>query len=238
MTKPQLGLFKELYHHLLAGEAVELDALGPTAHRVLLSSFTLSLNARNQVDSAVEQSMIFSLMAPTPGRFLSALSHTQLFARSQRTIFTTFFHTAWHGGPDCDFKLDDRANSHAHAQDSCNVDDDEEPSEIEAGKELDRETDEVEESVDFCRFGDQVPTMRVDDVWDDEGMFDVSGVKEATSDDGDMGMEILTGRDGDDALLTYVLAFAVLNFWKVMISPGCCAVFTNGRILNLPHTVA
>jgi hypothetical protein len=133
VTKPQQSLFKDFYNLLLKGADVELTSLAPLAHRILLSSFTLSLNARNQVDSGFEQFMIFAIMTPSLHTFLSALCHTQLFAQTQRTIFSTFLHTAWHGGADADFKLEDRGS----------VTGNDEGSKQEPGGDLDTEADDI-----------------------------------------------------------------------------------------------
>lgn len=195
VTKIQQSLFKELYELLLAGEDVALESLAPVSHRILLSSFTLSLDVRNQVDSAVEQFMIFAIMTPTISVYLSALSHTQLFARMQRTILSTLLHTAWHGGADADFKLEEQV---------VDAEMDEEESEDNIGCDFDREAEEAEDSVEFHQFGELQETEGIG-VWDDE-MFDSAGVEcsmlaGGDEDDDDMGMEILVGRDGDDELL-------------------------------------
>jgi hypothetical protein len=194
VTKVQQSLFKELYELVLAGEDVELERLAAVTHRILLSSFTLSLDVRNQVDSAVEQFMIFAIMTPTIRVYLSALSHTQLFARMQRTVFSTLLHTAWHGGADADFELEGQKDGAEN--DVGELDD--------IGSDFDREAEEVEDSVEFYRF-DETQAAGVL-AWDGD-MFDNAGVDDripATTndeDEDDMGMEILTGRDGDDELL-------------------------------------
>ncbi|KIM73120.1 hypothetical protein PILCRDRAFT_733216 [Piloderma croceum F 1598] len=203
VTKPQQSLFRDLYNLLLKGADVELTSLAPLAHRILLSSFTLSLNARNQVDSAFEQFMIFAIMTPSLHTFLSALCHTQLFARTQRTIFSTFLHTAWHGGADTDFKLEDRGS--VTGNDEGNK---QEPGGN--GGDLDTEADDTGDDIDFHQFDEMAPTAGAG--WDD-GIFDDAGVyvgmpdEQNADEDADEGMEILTDWDGDDVLLRLLYDF-------------------------------
>src|ERR1700683_2651183 len=141
MTEGQLNLFRDLYSLLARGSALEMALLAPVAHRIIFSAYTLNMNVRNKVDSALEQSLILTILTPVKGWYLSALSTTQLFAHIQRIGFSAFFHTAWHGGIDVDFALENCKV----AEEECDENGGEEgDADSEAGDYLAREAEEVE----------------------------------------------------------------------------------------------
>ena len=105
VSAEQVELYKALYDLLLPGEEVNVADIAPTGHRLLYSTFTMHFSSRNQVDSAFEQSLIFSILSPKQGHYLSANVLQQLFSRTQRTCFSTFFHAARLGGCDVDYVM-------------------------------------------------------------------------------------------------------------------------------------
>ena len=94
VTEEQKPPIKTFYSMLRKGSDLDLEVLA-VAHRLLLSMFTLSLSCYNKVDSAFEQAMVFTIMTNQRGEYIICNAHTQLCAHAQRTIFTSFIHTAW-----------------------------------------------------------------------------------------------------------------------------------------------
>lgn len=208
LTPSQRELFKQFYALLLEGKGGHASIM-VVAHKLLHSAFTLSLDSRTQVDSAFEQSMIFTLMTPIRDQYISPAAHTALFAHTQRTIFTTFFHTAWHGG--LDFEFEDRDAK-------VDIDDDDEEgsadegidAECEGAKDLSNETEEMADSIPFHRFKKSGPPPLAevnqdddDDGWEDAGVEKHSAHSKDSPDDAeeDSEFELLVEREGDDALL-------------------------------------
>jgi hypothetical protein len=194
VTAEQVKLYKTLYEQLLPGEGVDMADIATTAHRILYSTFTMHFSSRNKVDSAYEQSLIFSIMSPKPGHYLSANVLQQLFARTQRTCFSTFFHTAWLGGPEVDYISVD------YTEDVVDEEEDEEgqEDEFESGL-VDGEIEDVEDEMnelDFQGPGEGLGGLNEQDaavIVDDTTMFELAG-----ADGDDLHGNITTARPLDD----------------------------------------
>ena len=156
--------------------------------------------------------LIFTIMTPVHNQFISPTAHTQLCAQTQRTIFTTFFHTAWHGGPNSNFKFIDRG-----AEEVVGNGDSRSTTEgdgAEEGEEhLAMETEDVVDSIPFPRFQQTgpPPLAAVDgdddddnDSWDNAGVGSGHNVSKddkegESSDSGDESeFELLEERQGND----------------------------------------
>jgi hypothetical protein len=84
LTREQFDLFKELYSLLVWGSALKIADLAPISHHIVFSAYTLNVDVQNKVDNALEQSLVFTILTPIKGWYISALSTTQLFAHIQR----------------------------------------------------------------------------------------------------------------------------------------------------------
>ena len=204
LTPEQLHLFKELYSLLVRGSALQIAVLAPIAHRIVFSAYTLNMNVRNKVDSALEQSLVFTILTPVKGWFISALSTTQLFAHIQRIGFSALFHTAWQGGIDVDFVLDSHMDTEEE-QEHDGDGDEEGDSPEESGDDLAREAEEAQAELELHSFkapNSVGPTAHREWSLDD---FDTAGepATEPQSEGEDLGIEILEGRQDEDPLLMY-----------------------------------
>jgi hypothetical protein len=210
LSQEQFDLFKELYTLLVRGSALEISVLAPTAHRIVFSAYTLNMNVRNKVDSALEQSLVFTTLTPVKGWYISALSTTQLFAHIQRIGFSALFHTAWLGGVDSDFVLDNHVNTGDEQEDEGN-EDEEADSPEESEDDLAREAEEAQQGLELHSFkGPNAvgPTTHREWSLDD---FDTAGeaATEPQSEDEDLGIEILEDRQDEDPLLMYDFRFYI-----------------------------
>jgi hypothetical protein len=188
--------FKVLYGLLSQGEKVDTGSLATTAHRILFHTFTTRLSVSQQVDSALEQALIFSMLTPHAEQWLSAVCLTQLCSHMQRTIFSTFFHTAWMGGIDRAFTLSCPPDD---AADDGDVHSDDTMTEVQAAMEMeDKEADTDFEKFDGVEVGFEGWAA---------GSFDVAEISGADGSDPccetlDSGMDILRGCDScEDPLL-------------------------------------
>jgi hypothetical protein len=183
VSAQQAKLYKALYDQLLPGEDVNMGDIAPTAHRLLYSTFTMRFGSSNRVESAFEQSLIFSILSPKPAHYLSANFLQQLFSRTQRTCFSTLFHAARLGGPDVDYVMVEYAEEDDEDRDG--VDDgEEEEDEFECGAINDAEDEMME--MDF-----RGPGEGLDDAGGEQGAL---GIEDNT----DM-FELANGDgDGDD----------------------------------------
>ena len=199
LTQTVLEEFKVLYGLLSQGEEVDTGSLATTAHRILFLTFTTSMDIRQPVDSALEQSIIFSMLTPHRDQWLSAACLTCICAQVQRTIFSTIFHTAWMGGIDGTFTLtcpSDNSTIIANTGDEADDSDtqhDDTMDEIQA----DEEVEDKEADTDFEKFN----SIESDFSEWTAGSFDVAGAPSSAdanlpySEAQDFGMEILHGRD-------------------------------------------
>ena len=199
LTQAVLEEFKVLYGLLSQGEEVDTGLLAATAHRILFHTFTTPMNVRQPVDSALEQSLIFSMLTPHAEQWLSAACLTHLCTQLQRTIFSTFFHTAWMGGIDGTFTLscppDDKGLS-ANTESAADDGDSQSPDPM-TGVQADTEMEDREADTDFEKFDG------VEADFDEWAELDPSMLLETSCADGndpyseaqDSGMEILHGRD-------------------------------------------
>jgi hypothetical protein len=206
LSQEQFDLFKELYTLLVQGSALEIAVLAPTAHRIVFSAYTLNMNVRNKVDSALEQSLVFTTLTPVKGWYISALSTTQLFAHIQRIGFSALFHTAWLGDVDVDFALDSHVAEHEHD----GSEDEEGDSPEESEDDLAREAEEAQQGLELHSFkGPNAvgPTTHREWSLDD---FDTAGeVATEPQSDEDLGIEILEDRQDEDPLLMYDSRFDI-----------------------------
>jgi hypothetical protein len=209
LTREQFDLFRDLYSLLVRGSALEMDILAPLAHRIVFSAYTLNMNARNKVDSALEQSLVFTTLTTVKGWYISALSTTQLFAHIQRTGFSTLFHTAWHGGIDVDFMLESNTTTEGHDDEG----DEDGDGDDETADDLVREAEEVEDGLELHSFQKPNAVKRTAHSGWSFDEFDAAGeaAAEPQSEDEDLGIEILEGRQGEDALLRYDPLIFVLD---------------------------
>jgi hypothetical protein len=204
LTREQFSLFRDLYSFLVRGSALEIAVLAPIAHRIVFSAYTQNMNVRNKVDSALEQSLVFTTLTPVQGRYISALSTTQMFAHIQRIGFSAFFHTAWHGGIDVDFVLERHIDTEEDEERDDEGDEEGESPE-ETGDDLAREAGEVQDALELHSFKEPNAVERVHREWSLDD-FDAAG-EEATepqSQGSDLGIDIIEDRQDDDPLLMYV----------------------------------
>src|SRR6267154_725024 len=82
---------------------------GPIAHEILYSSFTMATSVKDQVATAMEQSVIFSILTPEKGKYLSPKVLSFIFAHTQRTGFSAILHVAWEGGIEKGHVMEDRS---------------------------------------------------------------------------------------------------------------------------------
>jgi hypothetical protein len=205
LTREQFSLFRDLYSFLVRGSALEIAVLAPIAHRIVFSAYTQNMNVRNKVDSALEQSLVFTTLTPVKGWYISALSTTQIFAHIQRIGFSAFFHTAWHGGIDVDFVLERHIDTEEDEERDGEGDEEGESPE-ETGDDLAREAEEVQDGLELHSFKEPNAVERAHLEWSLDD-FDAAG-EEATepqSDGSDLGMDIIEDCQEDDPLLMYVL---------------------------------
>lgn len=151
LTLDQLELFLKLYEYLKKGPDADMNAFAPTVHRILYATFTVSTDARIQVATAVEQSLIFSILTSHPGVWLSPQVLCHLYCHYQRTCFTTFFHTAWLGGAEPDYQLETHTEDREEKGEEDEEDKDEERT-VNSGVVLERELEDVEDEVEMVNF--------------------------------------------------------------------------------------
>jgi hypothetical protein len=203
LTRDQLDLFRDLYSLLVRGPTLEISTLAPIAHRIVFSAYTLNMNVRNKVDSALEQSIIFTTLTPVKGWYISVLSTTQIFAHIQRIGFSALFHTAWHGGISVDFALESRIDTGAGDQDGARG----EEGDIadETGDDLAREAEEVQDGLELHNFKgpNGVERTAYSELSLDD--FDTAGevTTEQQSEGQDLGIDILEDRPDEDPILRY-----------------------------------
>jgi hypothetical protein len=202
LTREQFDLFKDLYSLLVRGPALDVGILAPIAHRIIFSAYTLNMNARNKVDSALEQSLIFTILTPVKGWYISTLSTTQIFAHIQRIGFSALFHTAWHGGIDIDFVLESHMDAEEH-QDQDGEAGEEGYSPDETGDDLAKEVEEVQDGLELHNFkGPNAGERIVHREWSLDD-FDTAGEATDEPQSDNMGMEILEDRQHEDPMLRY-----------------------------------
>lgn len=152
VSAEQIGLYKALYQLLLQGEDVTMDNIAPVSHQILYSTFTMHFSLHNKVDSAFEQSLIFSILLLKPGHYLPANVLQQSLACIQQTCFSTIFHTAWLGSPDINYRMVE----HTEEQDV-----------------NDEGYDEGEDEDD--ELGSGLPGLEIDDAKDENNEIDFQG---------------------------------------------------------------
>ena len=208
LTREQFDLFKDLYSLLVRGPALEVGILAPIAHRIIFSAYTLNMNPRNKVDSALEQSLIFTTLTPVKGWYISVLSTTQIFAHIQRIGFSALFHTAWLGGIAVDFMLENYMDTEEDQDQDGEGGEGDSPDET--GDELVKEVEEVQDGLELHNFkGPNAVERTAHREWSlDE--FDTAGEATDGPQSDDLGIEILEDRQDDDPMLRYdSLAFDV-----------------------------
>jgi hypothetical protein len=212
LTREQFDLFRELYSLLVRGLKLEIAILAPIAHRIVFSAYTLNMNVRNKVDSALEQSLVFTTLTPVKGLYISALSTTQIFAHIQRIGFSAFFHTAWHGGIDVDFVLESRMDTEEE-QERNGEGDEEGDSPEETGDDLTSEAGEVQDGLELHSFKGPNAVGRTTHSECSLDDFDTAGevAAEPQSEGEDPGIEILEGSQGEDPLLMYDFSFFMFD---------------------------
>jgi len=211
LTRGQLDLFKDLYSLLSQGSTIEMALLAPITHRIIFSAYTLKMDVRKKVDSVLEQSLILTVLTPVKGWYLSTLLTTQIFAHIQRIGFSALFHTAWHGGIDVDFVLENRKATDEERDGAGG-----EGGEIEqgdgdgeAGDDLATEAEEVEDGLELRNFKGQNTVARTAhkewslDEFDTSGEGETSHAVDPQAQDADLGIEILEERQDEDPLLRY-----------------------------------
>jgi hypothetical protein len=201
LSREQFDLFRDLYSLLVRGPALEIATLAPIAHRIVFSAYTLNMNVRNKVDSALEQSIIFTTLTPVKGWYISALSTTQIFAHIQRIGFSALFHTAWLGGIDADFALESQVDTEEEDQDGEGGEPGDSADDMR--DDLAREAEEVQDGIELHSFkGPNAMESHRELSLDD---FDTAGevTAEPQSEGEDLGVEILEDRPDEDPMLRY-----------------------------------
>jgi hypothetical protein len=230
LSREQFDLFRDLYSLLVQGPALEIATLAPIAHRIVFSAYTLTMNVRNKVDSALEQSIIFTTLTPVKGWYISVLSTTQIFAHIQRIGFSAFFHTAWHGGVGTGFALESQIDT-----------DEDEDKDGEGGEEgdaadeiddnLDGEAEEVQNGLELHTFKgpNSVEPMAHRELSLDD--FDTAGevITEPQSEGQDLGIDILEDRPDEDPILRYDSLYSYALPCKLTARYlGICTTSANG----------
>jgi hypothetical protein len=193
LTPVAIEQFKALYTLLLQGQSVDMASIAPIAHRILFFTFTTPMDTRHPVDSAFEQSLIFSMVTSNAEQWLSADCLTHLCAQVQRTIFSTFFHTAWMGGIDGAFTLSHPTDNITTQEEKAAADEDiDTVTDVEAEEDLEDREDEI----DFENFDG----VKADFNGWAAAAFDITGdptvdVNHLDLEVQDTGMEILHGRE-------------------------------------------
>lgn len=152
--------FKQLYGLLAVGQVADREKFGPVVHEILYYNFTMPTNIKDQVATALEQSLIFCISTSERAKYLSPGLLCYLFAHVQRTCFSTFVHTAWQGGIENRYTIDDR---HAKVTTQAKDDSDEEEGDEEEEEGLNKtsartaedEIDDAQEDIELRSFHDQ-----------------------------------------------------------------------------------
>lgn len=90
----------------LEEEDTTMQIAGPLIHRLLLSFYMETLDVKELVDSAVEQSLALATMTVESDKYTEPNVVTKSIACTVRTMLSSYLHSAWHGGVDHDFVLD------------------------------------------------------------------------------------------------------------------------------------
>jgi hypothetical protein len=245
--KPKLSLklnelFKRLYPLIAVGKEADMIKFGPITHEILYYSFTMATSIKDQVATATEQSVIFSILTPEKGKYLSPKVLSYIFAHMQRTGFSAILHVAWEGGIEKKYIMEDRSKisdrTEEDNEDNDEEDDDEEDDDEKTRGEEDNEEQargaesemgDVEEEAELRTFHDQecsVPPGQdcspVGDFYEETGSGSNS-VTTASLDDN--AMEIISDRPDADGVkrldahprvfllgLTYALD---IEFWLI-----------------------
>jgi hypothetical protein len=111
LTKEQIEQFESLYRVLSdsTSDVVDVEVIAPIIHRILFQTFARSLNPNNLVDSALEQSLIFSSLSLEDGKYIRANIIQHYLACIQRTCFSTFFHVARLGGTQSNYRMAEKS---------------------------------------------------------------------------------------------------------------------------------
>lgn len=230
LSQKQLNLFSDLYSLLVHGPDLEISTLAPIAHRIVFSAYTLNMDVRNKVDSALEQSIIFTTLTPVKGWYISVLSTTQIFAHIQRIGFSAFFHTAWHGGIDTDFALESHIDmDEDEDQDGEGGGDGDAPDEIDDN--LAGEAEEVQYGLELRTFKgpNSVERTGFRELSPDD--FDTAGevIIEPQSEGQDLDIDILEDHPDEDPILRYdALDFDDLPCKLTARCLGICSTSANG----------
>jgi hypothetical protein len=161
--KPKLSqklneLFKRLYLLIAIGQEADMIKFGPIAHEILYLSFTMATSIKDQIATATEQSVIFSILTPEKGRYLSPKVLSHIFAHIQRTGFSAILHVAWEGGIEKGYAMEDRSKVADCTEEESDDDEDDNEEDARAEEEarmVENEMEDVQEEVELQTFHDQ-----------------------------------------------------------------------------------
>jgi hypothetical protein len=204
--KPKLSeklnrLFRQLYPLIAVGHDADAYAFGPVVHEILYYSFTMPTSIKDQVATAMEQSVIFSILTPEIGRYLSPKVLCALFCHAQRTGFSTILHTAWQGGINKTYAMEDRSNATDQAgedeEDDEEDDEEEEEEDDEVAKAAENEMGDVEEEAELRSFHDQ-------DGLSEDDFYERMDTEQNSEPLDDNAMEIMPDRPDEDEVMRLV----------------------------------
>jgi hypothetical protein len=207
--KPKLseklnGLFKRLYPLIAVGHDANANTFGPVVHEILYYTFTMPTSIKDQVATAMEQAVIFSILTPEMGRYLSPKVLCSLFCHAQRTGFSAILHAAWQGGIDKTYTMEDRSNATEQAGEDEEEEEDEaeeeEAEDDEVARAAENEMGDVEEEVELRSFHDQ-DGLSEDDFYE---RMDTERDSEIVEPLDDNAMEIMPDRPDEDEVMRLV----------------------------------
>jgi hypothetical protein len=204
LSEKLFGLFRQLYPLIAVGHDADVNAFGPVVHEILYYSFTMPTSIKDQVATAMEQTFIFSILTPEIGRYLSPKVLCTLFCHAQRTGFSTILHTAWQGGINKKYVMEDRSNATDQAgedeEDEVEDDEVEEEEDDEVAKAAENEMGDVEEEVELRSFHDQ-DGLSEDDFYERMGTEQNPETMESLDNNA---MEIMPDRPDEDEVMRLV----------------------------------
>jgi hypothetical protein len=160
--KPKLslklnGLFRQLYPLITMGKDADIRSFGPVVHKILYYSFTMLTSIKDHVATAMEQTLIFCILTPEIGKYLSPKLLFFLFSHTQRTGFSIILHAAWEGGIAKGYLMEDCSRGTDQAEEDSDDKDGEgdDGDDDEGAKVAENEIGDIEEKVEFRSFHDQ-----------------------------------------------------------------------------------
>ena len=189
-------------------------------------------NVRDQVATATEQSIIFAILTPMRGQYLSANVLGFLFNAAQRTGFSAVVHAAWEGGIDNAYTMEDHSKpTNTTGEDSENETEVEDEDQL--AKVAENEMDDVQDEIGLQNFHhhdlclDQPDFSAGDDFFEQVGE---GSSEDATAPLDDSVIEVIPDRPQEDGIkrLEVLRLCSRICVWSLNHNPEYLPTTKNG----------